>query len=232
LVRSIAHPAADVKTNVRSLCFAAMPRVSEEHLEARRRQILDAARRRFTANGFHSTSMQDVLKESGLSAGAVYRYFASKEDIIGAIAEEAVGDIRRAFESGADDVPLGELIDRALRAVDDRANLDDVGRLALQVWAEAARSETLRRRIAHVVEEARAALRERIERQYGDAVDAEATAAVVTALLPGFIHAKTVVGDMDPERFRRGLDGLAVGLVDVSPRSSARGRASRAARAR
>ncbi len=210
-----------------------MPRVSEEHLEARRRQILDAARRRFTANGFHSTSMQDVLKESGLSAGAVYRYFASKEDIIAAIAEEAVGAIREAFESDDDDVPLAEMIHRALRAVERRTELDDAGRLALQVWAEAARAETLRVRIAGAVREARAVLRERIERQYGDAVDAEATAAVVTALLPAFVHAKVIVGDMDPDRFRLGLDGVVEALAaPVSPRSTGRGRASRAARAR
>ncbi len=67
-----------------------MPRVSDEHLEARRAQILGAARRAFTRNGFHSTSMQDILRESGLSAGAVYRYFPSKVDIIAAIASSAM----------------------------------------------------------------------------------------------------------------------------------------------
>ncbi|MGW9069182.1 helix-turn-helix domain-containing protein, partial [Streptomyces yangpuensis] len=53
-----------------------MARVSQAHLDARRRQILDGATRCFTRNGFHATSMQDVLKEVDLSAGAVYRYFS------------------------------------------------------------------------------------------------------------------------------------------------------------
>ena len=61
--------------------MGSMPRVTQEHLDARRRQILDAARRRFIKNGFHATSMQDVLTEADLSAGAVYRYFASKSDL-------------------------------------------------------------------------------------------------------------------------------------------------------
>ena len=58
----------------------AMPRVSDEHLAARRQQILDAARACFLRNGFHATSMQDVIGEAGLSVGAVYRYFKSKNE--------------------------------------------------------------------------------------------------------------------------------------------------------
>lgn len=187
-----------------------MPRVSQEHLEARRRQILDAARRRFTANGFHATSMQDVLAESGLSAGAVYRYFAGKEDIIAAIAEQAIAAIRAAFESDADELSIGQILDRTLAAADERAEVDDLGRLALQVWAEAARSETLRLRLSEAVRETREILRDRIERQYGPDVDvdADAIAAVVVALLPGYLHTKVIVGDIDPQRYRRGLDGL------------------------
>jgi len=50
-----------------------MPRVSEAHLAARRQQILDAAQIRFIRNGFHQTSMQDVIAEAGLSVGAVSR---------------------------------------------------------------------------------------------------------------------------------------------------------------
>ena len=59
-----------------------MPRVSDEYLEQRRRQILDAAQRCFARKGFHETSMQDVFRESGLSAGAVYRYFKSKNELV------------------------------------------------------------------------------------------------------------------------------------------------------
>ncbi|WP_369028857.1 TetR/AcrR family transcriptional regulator, partial [Nocardia farcinica] len=63
-----------------------MPRVSEEHLERRRQQILVAAQRCFSRKGFYNTSMQDVFAESGLSAGAVYRYFKSKDELVAALA--------------------------------------------------------------------------------------------------------------------------------------------------
>ncbi|HYH89562.1 MAG TPA: helix-turn-helix domain-containing protein [Solirubrobacteraceae bacterium] len=186
-----------------------MPRVSPEHLEARRRQILDAARRLFTANGFHATSMQDILAESELSAGAVYRYFPGKEAIVAAIAEQAIGDIRATFESDEEDRTILEILARALAALDKRAAANDVGRLALQVWAEAARSETLRLRIADAVLDAREAMRARIERQYGPDVDAEAIAAVTIALFPGYLHATVIVGDIDAERYLRGVEELS-----------------------
>ncbi len=49
-----------------------MPRVTLEHTAARRIQILEAARVCFIRDGFHATSMQDIQRESGLSAGAIY----------------------------------------------------------------------------------------------------------------------------------------------------------------
>ncbi len=44
----------------------------------------------FAREGFHRTTIQDIVHESKLSPGAIYRYFASKEDIIVAIADELV----------------------------------------------------------------------------------------------------------------------------------------------
>src|SRR5918996_3551850 len=123
-----------------------MPRVSQAHLDARRRQILDAARRCFVRNGFHATSMQDVLGEANLSSGAVYRYFGSKDEIIAAIAAEAVAEVAGALDSAfdADDPPpLDEVLGAAFLAI-RRVDADQgMARLALQVWSEAVRSPVL-----------------------------------------------------------------------------------------
>lgn len=50
--------------------------------EARRTQILDAATQVFSRRGLHATRMDDVVQESGLSKGALYWYFKSKDDLI------------------------------------------------------------------------------------------------------------------------------------------------------
>ena len=67
-----------------------MPKVTDAHLAARREQIIEAAMTRFAEGGFHSTGMAEVIAATGLSAGAVYRYFPSKEALIRAIVEERV----------------------------------------------------------------------------------------------------------------------------------------------
>ena len=59
-----------------------MPKVTEEHRQVRRQQIIEAALNCFAQKGFHQTTMRDICKEAKLSLGAVYLHFAGKEDII------------------------------------------------------------------------------------------------------------------------------------------------------
>src|SRR5271155_2829450 len=85
--------------------MGSMPKVTQQHRDARREQILAAARRCFLRDGFHATSMQDLFTESGLSSGAVYSYFASKDDVITAIAEENMRDVMAMIHDVASSQP-------------------------------------------------------------------------------------------------------------------------------
>lgn len=64
-----------------------MPKLKPDTQRARRERILDAAERCFARAGFHRTTMQHICKEAGISPGALYVYFASKEDLIAGITE-------------------------------------------------------------------------------------------------------------------------------------------------
>ena len=55
---------------------------------AKRRQIIDGARRMFLAQGFDAASMNDIAREAGVSKGTLYVYFKSKEELFEAIVEE------------------------------------------------------------------------------------------------------------------------------------------------
>jgi AcrR family transcriptional regulator len=59
-----------------------MPRVTAEHEQEVRDRIVRAALAVFAERGFHRATMQDIVRASGLSVGAIYTYFRSKSDLI------------------------------------------------------------------------------------------------------------------------------------------------------
>src|SRR5438874_3547206 len=71
--------------------------------EAVRRSILNAARTLFLAEGYANVSMRKIADQIEYSPGAIYSYFASKEDIFFALAEEGLQFLRQHCASAADD---------------------------------------------------------------------------------------------------------------------------------
>ncbi|WP_051857599.1 TetR/AcrR family transcriptional regulator [Streptomyces cellulosae] len=199
-----------------------MARVSQAHLDARRRQILDAAALCFARNGFHATSMQDVLKEADLSAGAVYRYFSGKEELIAAIVGEVLASVRAAFEDAAGQYPpappdllVGAVLGRTLAT---KASLTIDGepafpRLVVQVWSETVRNPKL----AAVLREgydAVGAAWERIVACYQDAgmmradLPPEHVARTMIAAVIGFTAQQSLFGPLPVEALQNGLRAL------------------------
>jgi AcrR family transcriptional regulator len=74
-----------------------MPKLKPATQRARREHILDAAELCFARSGFHRTTMQDICKEAAISPGALYVYFASKEDLIAGIAERDRAEFAERF---------------------------------------------------------------------------------------------------------------------------------------
>lgn len=58
------------------------------HDPAKRRQIVEGARRVFVDMGFDAASMNDITREAGVSKGTIYVYFNNKEELFEAIVEE------------------------------------------------------------------------------------------------------------------------------------------------
>ncbi len=59
-----------------------MPKVSKEYFESKRKIILDAALKVFSQKPSFMVSMKDIIKESKLSQGGVYKYYSNIDDII------------------------------------------------------------------------------------------------------------------------------------------------------
>ena len=65
-----------------------MPRVSVDHLQARRRQILDGARAAFAQHGYEGATVRILEQEIGLSRGAIFHHYADKDALFLALATQ------------------------------------------------------------------------------------------------------------------------------------------------
>lgn len=82
-----------------------MARYAEGHKEQTRARILDTARRQFREHGFDSASIDTVMKAAGLTRGAFYAHFGSKEELVAEVLKiesgltRALGEIEPGHES-------------------------------------------------------------------------------------------------------------------------------------
>ena len=143
-----------------------------------RDELIAAADRRFSADGFHATSLDSVADEAGYTKGAVYSNFSSKEDLFFAVYERRV---ERSLEE------TGALLEGAATAIDGlervgaaaarRREADD-GWLAVffEFWAHVLRHPEHRARFAEQ--------HDRLARQLADALERSARERGVELPLP------------------------------------------------
>jgi AcrR family transcriptional regulator len=182
-----------------------MPRVSPAYLESRRRQILAAAVRCFSRQGFHRATMQDVVREAALSPGAIYRYYASKEEIIAAVAAERHAAERELLRTATRDADLGAGFEGLARAFLGRLSTRDEKewrRVTVQLWGEALRSKRVMAVVRGGLDEPLALLaalvrRGRREGRLSPALEPRATARVAAALFQGLALQQAWEPDMN-----------------------------------
>ncbi|GAA3058047.1 hypothetical protein GCM10010464_23280 [Pseudonocardia yunnanensis] len=181
-----------------------MPKVGQAHLDARRQQIVDAARARFASHGFARTSMADIVTESGLSTGAIYRYFTSKDEIVMAVCEQA----QDAFPTEL----TAEAISRFLEHVRAMAREKDHARLTAQIYAEAAISPALATIVQQQLSALRTAVADLLHNKTGP--EAGSVAEAFVAVCAGYSQQLAVRGDLDSAPFTSALMEI---IKDPSP---------------
>src|ERR1700685_3559489 len=118
-----------------------MPRITDERREARREQILEAARACLQEHGLEAVSMEMIIARSGLSTGAVYGYFKGKDEIINAAVSEGtaeLGEYLVPLLTSPEPPPLPELMGQVLDAIADfgqRRQDIDLLRVSLHGWS-------------------------------------------------------------------------------------------------
>jgi AcrR family transcriptional regulator len=124
-----------------------MPKISEAARLEVRRNILTSAWKCFSQEGFHATSMDDVIAETGMSSSSVYRYFRSKDDLIDAAAQDTMAQTYSTLSEllNEESVPgpaetLAILVD-SLRS--RRGAEYDPTKISMAAWVEALRRPTM-----------------------------------------------------------------------------------------
>jgi AcrR family transcriptional regulator len=155
--------------------------------EVRRAQILDAAQRCFGRTGFHKTKMDDIVEASGLSKGALYWHFKSKDEIFLALFDQ----FDRAIFAAWDDLPDANTLE-TLRIESEivlGALLSD--RALVEMWSEFLKHPLARKRFAVLYQDSRARLGSTIEtgiaRGEIAACDPRHAAAMLTAVIEGLL---------------------------------------------
>ncbi|MFN8170614.1 MAG: TetR/AcrR family transcriptional regulator [Candidatus Nanopelagicales bacterium] len=190
-----------------------MPPRSDQHRLEQRARILAAARAEFASGGFHSTSMDDIVRAAGMSPGGVYRYFSGKEELIATIA----GEVAEMFDRVTTDSGRAAPTDWATAMAGLIRFVGTVpepyGRLALTVWGETQRDP----RIAAIAAEAMGSLRDRLDAVVGlglsdgslpEGIDRAVATQVHLSLLAGLLLQSRIVGDVDVEQYAETVRAL------------------------
>jgi TetR/AcrR family transcriptional regulator, transcriptional repressor of aconitase len=195
---------------------AAMPRITRARADARRRQIIEAALTCFARKGFHKTTMQDVVEQSGLSPGSIYCHFAGKQDIIVAVVEERHRRERASLQRAFEKQSFAETVDQL--AIDFVATLHTPEerawrRLTVQLWAESLHDRRLAIAVRDGVERPRAMLARMVQRakargELPSPLDAHATARLLIAFFQGLVLQLAWDGNVDTQACVIALKGL------------------------
>jgi TetR/AcrR family transcriptional regulator, transcriptional repressor of aconitase len=187
-----------------------MPKVTEKYIDNRRQQIIDAAYRCFARKGFHQTTMREIYAEAGLSPGAIYHYFESKDDIIEASFifdhQRSLPVLERAIDDPDPMVAIDQLIDFFYAGLESAAALG-ANRVNIQGWGEALINPRLLSPLRASLFDFRDRL-SRLVRRGQDAekidtdIDPEAAGEIVLSTYLGLYLQKAIIPDLDVERYK------------------------------
>lgn len=192
-----------------------MPKVTEEHRQARRRQIAQAALRCFARSGFQQTSMADIIAESGLSAGAIYGHYKSKEELVELAVSTVLDDrfVEVAEARERDPLPTpGEMVRLLVGGL--QSQIPDLS-LLLQIWGQVPVNPRLGELAERVGERIRELFTDYLtvwaERESGltpaeAARRAREDVSLYVGLIQGYVTQAALFADFDPEAYLAAVD--------------------------
>lgn len=164
-----------------------MRKIDPEKHELKRQEILAAAETCFARKGFQGASIAEIRTAAGMSAGHLYHYFSSKEEIVRELAERRLNGALAAMEQllSASD-PFAVFLTQFCQPLP--AGDVDMGGLMLELLAEAGRNPAIATMIREQGARARTLLSALIQRGQSDGkvdptLDPELAASILIAIV-------------------------------------------------
>lgn len=180
-----------------------MPKVTEAHFTARRKQILAAAFQCLARTGYSRLTVRDIAAEAGISVGTLYIHFENKQEIVKALVEQE----RALDEAGLEGIPveggpleaLAAVFEFLIERLDD-PDLAAVLRVDVELWAEAIHDPAVREMFLDSLDYWRRRLSELVgEAQKAGELPSHVDAAGLTQLLIAMLGGLELMKVMQPE---------------------------------
>jgi AcrR family transcriptional regulator len=173
-----------------------VPKISPAKKDARREQILSAAMRLFARQGFRATTVPEICAEAGLSVGALYSYYDSKDAIIAALMEGGQRGTEALAADPARSGPAGASLEALLREL-ERPGREVINQVDVRFLAEAIGDPRLRDGYLKSYDGMVAILAERLGPRPDGGPTRAALAELAAAVLVGLQVRKAVAPDAD-----------------------------------
>jgi AcrR family transcriptional regulator len=169
--------------------------------EVTRRKIIDAAVELFNDVGYTSTGLGDIVERAGMTKGALYHHFSSKEALAVAIINEGSATLLKTFQAISHSAaPALESMIHGVLVTVDLANTDKLvrmGAVLLRIFAKFSEASTLNYS-AWLEEMGEQACRAQAEGDLRDDIDAQAAGDfIISAILGTELISNAVVGGED-----------------------------------
>lgn len=188
--------------------------------QARRDQILSAARKCFIDRGYHPTRMEDIASTAGLSKGGVYFHFQSKQEVFDALVQEEYDRSMAVLRSVSDmQAPVAEKMQiLGKHYLEYFSSAPDAPRFFVVMGEMGLRDHNLATRLLEMqtayIDQIAKLIDQGVEEGVLRPVDSRAIAAMLKALLDGFEGLQALHFQFDLSHYLGvGLDLLLNGLV-------------------
>lgn len=166
--------------------------------ETRREEILEAAMKCFSKKGYHDTKMDDIIKASGLSKGAIYWYFKGKRDIFIFLIEQHLQKDNILWEKLSKEYELGPdfLIKAGFSYLKMHFEDEKLSPFFAEFIAESYRDKQIQRKLHNVhrgwINKVKRAFDLAIKKEKMKSFDTESLSISLVALIEGLIEMNTI----------------------------------------